>query len=94
MEKENPIEEARRYVANAEEVIKKAGYDPETKSFIASKPSGLTDAVSYELFRGLGIAFFVLTIAALVVLIILMRKYTDPEKMKQKADNDRYLSQI
>ena len=33
MEYENPIEEARRYVANAEEVIKKANYDPETKSY-------------------------------------------------------------
>ena len=37
MEKENPIEEARRYVANAEEVIKKSGYDPETKSYLDSK---------------------------------------------------------
>ena len=33
----NPIEEARRYVANAEEVIKKAGYDPETKSYLDRK---------------------------------------------------------
>ena len=33
MEKENPIEEARRYVANAEEIIKKSKYDPETKSY-------------------------------------------------------------
>ena len=31
------IEEARRYVANAEEVIKKAKYDPETKSYMDSK---------------------------------------------------------
>lgn len=31
------IEEARRYVANAEEVIKKAKYDPETKSYIDNK---------------------------------------------------------
>ena len=31
------IEEARRYVANAEDVIKKAKYDPETKSYIDSK---------------------------------------------------------
>ena len=31
------IEEARRYVANAEEVIKKAKYDPETKSYLDSK---------------------------------------------------------
>ena len=37
MEKENPIEEARRYVANAEDVIKKSGYDPETKSYLDSK---------------------------------------------------------
>ena len=31
MEKKDPIEEARRYVANAEEVIEKADYDPELK---------------------------------------------------------------
>ena len=31
------IEEARRYVANAEEVIQKAEYDPETKSYLDSK---------------------------------------------------------
>jgi hypothetical protein len=31
------IEEARRYVANAEDVIKKAMYDPETKSYLDSK---------------------------------------------------------
>jgi hypothetical protein len=37
MEKKNPIEEARRYVANAEEVIKKAGYDPELKRYTDSK---------------------------------------------------------
>ena len=37
MEIANPIEEARRYVANAEEVIKKSGYDPETKSYLDSK---------------------------------------------------------
>ncbi|MBR4918660.1 MAG: DUF5618 family protein [Bacteroidales bacterium] len=37
MEIQDPIEEARRYVANAEEVIKKAGYDPETKSYTDSK---------------------------------------------------------
>ena len=29
MEKNDPIEEARRYVANAKEVIKKAYFDPE-----------------------------------------------------------------
>ena len=37
MEKKNPIEEARRYVTNAEEVIKKAGYDPELKRYTDSK---------------------------------------------------------
>ena len=37
MEKENQIEEARRYVANAEEVIKKANYDPELKIYTDSK---------------------------------------------------------
>ena len=37
MEKKDPIEEARRYVANAEEVIKKAKYDPELKSYTDSK---------------------------------------------------------
>ena len=37
MEENNLIEEARRYVANAEEVIKKAKYDPETKSYTDSK---------------------------------------------------------
>lgn len=37
MEKSNPIEEARRYVANAEAVIKKAEYDPETQSYMDSK---------------------------------------------------------
>lgn len=37
MEKKDPIEEARRYVANAEEVIQKAKYDPETKSYLDSK---------------------------------------------------------
>lgn len=31
------IEEARRYVANAEETIKKAKYDPEIQSYIDSK---------------------------------------------------------
>ena len=31
------IEEARRYVANAEEVIQKANYDPELKSYTDSK---------------------------------------------------------
>lgn len=33
----DPIAEARRYVANAEEVIKKAKYDPELKSYTDSK---------------------------------------------------------
>ena len=37
MEKKNPIEEARRYVANAEEVIQKANYDAELKSYTDSK---------------------------------------------------------
>ena len=36
-EKKNPIEEARRYVANAEETIVKAVYDPETKSYTDKK---------------------------------------------------------
>ena len=33
----DPINEARRYVANAEEVIMKAKYDPVTKSYSDSK---------------------------------------------------------
>ena len=37
MERKDPIEEARRYVANAEEVIKKANYDPELNSYTDSK---------------------------------------------------------
>ena len=37
MEKKNPIEEARRYVVNAEEIIKKAEYDPELKSYTDGK---------------------------------------------------------
>ena len=37
MEKKNPIEEAKRYVANAEEVIKKANYDHELKCYTDSK---------------------------------------------------------
>ncbi|MBP5650133.1 MAG: DUF5618 family protein [Bacteroidales bacterium] len=37
MELENPIEEARRYVANAKDTIKKANYDPELKSYTDSK---------------------------------------------------------
>ena len=37
MEKKDPIEEARRYVANAKEVIKKANYDPEVKIYTDSK---------------------------------------------------------
>lgn len=37
MELENPIEKARRYVTNAEEIIQKAGYDPEVKSYTDSK---------------------------------------------------------
>ena len=34
---ENQFEEARRYVANAEEIIRKANYDPELKSYTDSK---------------------------------------------------------
>ena len=37
MEKKDPIEEARRYVANAQEVIHKAKYDLELKSYTDSK---------------------------------------------------------
>ena len=37
MERKNPIEEARRYVANAEEVIKKANYDPELNRYSDGK---------------------------------------------------------
>lgn len=37
MKKKNQIEEARRYVANAEEVIKKAGFDPELKRYTDGK---------------------------------------------------------
>ena len=37
MEIANPIEEARRYVANAEEIIKKADYDPELKRYTDGK---------------------------------------------------------
>lgn len=37
MEKNGPIEEARRYVANAAEIIKKANYDPELKIYMDSK---------------------------------------------------------
>ena len=33
MEYQNPIDEARRYVVNAEEVINKGKYDPETKLY-------------------------------------------------------------
>lgn len=33
MKRKDPIEEARRYVANAEEIIKKSVYDPETKLY-------------------------------------------------------------
>ena len=33
MELTDPIEEARRYVANAKEIIEKSVYDPETKSY-------------------------------------------------------------
>ena len=37
MQKKDPIEEARRYVANAQEVIQKAKYDLELKSYTDSK---------------------------------------------------------
>lgn len=37
MEKKDPIEEARRYVVNAEEVIKKAKYDPELNRYTDGK---------------------------------------------------------
>ena len=37
MEKKDPIEEARRYVANAEEVIMKANYDPELNRYSDGK---------------------------------------------------------
>ncbi len=37
MERTNPIEEAQRYVANAEEVIKKANYDPELNIYTDGK---------------------------------------------------------
>ena len=37
MELKNPIEEARRYVANAEEIIKNACYDPELNCYTDSK---------------------------------------------------------
>lgn len=37
MEQNNPIDEARRYVANAKEIIKKANYDPELKIYTDNK---------------------------------------------------------
>jgi hypothetical protein len=37
MRKQNPIEEARRYVANAEEVIQKANYDSDLKFYTDGK---------------------------------------------------------
>lgn len=37
MEEANQIKEARRYVANAEENIQKANYDPELKMYTDSK---------------------------------------------------------
>lgn len=36
-ESKNPIEEARRYVSNAKEVIEKASYDPEMRRYTDSK---------------------------------------------------------
>jgi hypothetical protein len=37
MKKKDPIEEAWRYVVNAEEVIQKAKYDPELQNYTDSK---------------------------------------------------------
>lgn len=37
MEYQNPIKEARRYVINAQEIIKKANYNPEMRSYTDSK---------------------------------------------------------
>lgn len=37
MEKKNPIDEARRYVANAKEIIQKANYDPELNIYTDGK---------------------------------------------------------
>ena len=37
MKEQNPIKEARRYVANAHEIIQKANYDPELKCYTDSK---------------------------------------------------------
>ena len=37
MEMKNPIDEARRYVANAQEIIKKANYDAELKCYTDRK---------------------------------------------------------
>ena len=44
MEKKKPIEEARRYVANAKEVIQKANYDPELKIYTDGKYVKMVDA--------------------------------------------------
>lgn len=60
-------------------------YDPESQSIVAATDSGLANAISYDLLRVISIIFFALTIIALIVLIVLMRKYTDKEKAKQKA---------
>ena len=37
MEQKNPIDEARRYVANAKEIIKNANYDPKLKIYTDNK---------------------------------------------------------
>lgn len=37
MKKKDPIEEARRYVANAKEVIQKGNYDPELRCYLDDK---------------------------------------------------------
>ena len=52
MERTNPIEEAQRYVANAEEVIKKANYDPELNIYTDGK---YVKMAGNTLWNGLGI---------------------------------------
>ena len=72
-------------------------YDSDAQDFVPASSSGLANVFSYQFLRVISIAFFVLTIAALVVLIILMRKYTDPEKAKQQggaAVNERQKGHI
>ena len=72
-------------------------YDADAQDFVAASASGLASVFSYQFLRVISISFFVLTIAALIVLIIMMRKYTDPEKAKQQgnaAQNDRQKGHI